>query len=1276
MSERPITAARFSIPDHTAGVTVSAAHNPEVGERIGRVQLNNAHLRALLLLLLPCLLPNAAHAQAGFESISTLGQFRAAVIDEPGRSLYVAIYDRNEVARIDLDTREVLDQVEVGHGPVALSLSRDRSILAVANRISNTVSLLSAADLRVVSYIEVGEGPTAIGALPSGRFAVVNTYSDTLSIVNTESRSVEATLELEGSVPNSVSTSERFIAVGARVPPSVLLFDAESLQPLGSVSLDAAPTGLAFVKADRLAVSTKRSLSTVSVPSGIRGPLQSVAAFNVAATDDRLFAATTEGLREFDFALTEGASAPLPGSTRYLAASSSLIAALSPKNKTLYIRGTLEPGEKILPIPIAPDPVDVAPPPQAPLDEPIVEEAESIPAETPTPPRSTPPSGSPSEPVIEEAESIPSAPIEPELESAPDNSPEPEALAIEDIEDEPFQEPALPPAPSPPILPSTATDDMTPEQAEENLDRIRAIRRPDANAVGSLEPRAPYLSQPEGSLVDSANVSFRDALAGGTPFGDPTSGFIIPDAESLEGLELEINAGDFEGGIDEQGLFFSEGVEVRLGDMLILSETARRFTSDDDLETIEATGDVRFNQENAQGTADRLLIRLPSSEEESSDSLPAQLFPKPPEGEEGSQPARGYFEAENLHLLEPSRELDAKYIEYDLSKETGEMFHAHGRAGIFYWSAENLKILGPDEVEGEDVWFTTCDHDPPHYRIRLGHASLKEGQVVLGTNARLQLGKMNTPLFLPHWKSSGSGENRRVNYSFDSGRLAELGYFLNLARWWEVTPNVDMAFRVMPTQKEGVGFGTDIEFDFMERPASLLFRSKGEFRSMYTTEDRGYTEFYHRQELSPHTILLAQYEQWYDRDFVKDFFYDTYRDRTGPRTFVNLTHTRPGQILTAIASVSTHDFTRETEKLPELSYHLLERRLAKRLYLTFDSFSGYYDRTRSDDDAGRSVNTARLSYDWNIGQGIGITPFVEAEGTWYSETRDLQDDSDEYRFSGVAGITLQARLHRAYKGRWGFSGFKHIIVPSFTYSYRPDASLDSEDTPRLDALDDVPGRSRIEGKIDNIFLGRDEVLDEEWQIARVSFYHGNDFENETRKTQDYELEIDIRPRPWWGFQAVGEHHSIDRERDLLGYVPVVEALRDFVVDAQALLDDEEVPDERRGDFSRVLAYFYYDDSKNPGGMNGRLGFAYTETDNKIFNREVLYGLGYRVNDNWGFAFEHRYDLERDELVRQTYEVRRRLHDWEAAIQLRDRESGFDIGVEFTLTAFPGARLKF
>ncbi len=1241
-----------------------------------------------LILLSACLLPSGVHAQPGFEPLSVRGQFRDALIDEPGRSLYVAVYDRNEVLRIDLDTGEVADTAQVEKGPVALALSHDRATLVVVNRLSNNLSVLSAADLSVVSVNALGEGPTAIVSLPPEKFAIVNTYDDTLSIVNLEVDVdyVEATEELDVSVPNVLASSNRYLAVGARVPPSLIFYDAQAFGGLvdeGSVALEASPTSLAFVGEDHVAVATKNTLSIIAVPSGRRLSEAKIAVSDIVATEDKLLTVTKDGLREFDFKLVEAATTALPDSTRAIAASSSLIVAFSPKGKSLYLRGVLQPGERDIPAPIAPvspapsKPLDptieeaepVSPPP-APFDEPETQEAETLPAESSAAPQK--------KPVFEGAAESDTNEIRPR--QGVDTPQTPTAARQDTATEESESAPEEAPIPEPAPISRTglpADKEMTSEETQEHLDAIRAARRPDPNAPDSLEPRAPYLSDAGESLVDNANVSIREALAGGMPFSDPATGFVIPDREALEGMNLDIVAKGEQGALDwqEDEVYISDDVEIRFGNTLILADAARAKKKGDDLELLEATGNVQFSQENAQGTADRLQIK-PAPSDEERDSPRSRFFPEPEAGEGGSQPARGYFEANNLYLDEPSRELDAEFVQYDLSNETGEMRSANGRAGIFYWGAENLRILGPDDLEGEDVWLTTCDHDPPHYRLRLSSASLKEGKAVLGTNARLQLGGVDTPLFLPRWKSSGEGENRRTSYSFDSGRFAGLGYFLNVARWWEVTPDVDMAIRVLPTQKEGVGFGIDAEYNFMERPASLFYRSKGKLQTMYTTEDRGYTEFYHRQELAPRTLLLAQYEQWYDRDFVKDFFYKTYRNRTGPRTFVNLTHTRPGQILTATAAVSTHDFTRETEKLPEVSYHLLERQLAKRLYLTLDSVSGYYDRTRSDDDAGRSVNIARLSYDWNLGQGVGITPFVEGEGTWYSETRARDDGSDEFRFSGVAGITAQARFHRAYAGRWGFSSFKHILVPSFTYSYRPDASLESDDTPRLDALDDVPGRSRIEGKIDNIFLGRDEVLDEEWQVARLSFYHGNDFENETRETQDYEVEFDIRPRPWWGFQAVGEHHSIDRESDIFGYFPYLEALRDLAVDIRDLLTDEESRDDRRGDFNRILAYFYYDDSSNPGGLIGRVGFAYTETDNQVFNREVLYGLDYKVNDNWGFAFEHRYDMERDELVRQTYEVRRRLHCWEAALQLRDRESGFDIDLKFTLTAFPGARVKF
>ena len=58
------------------------------------------------------------------------------------------------------------------------------------------------------------------------------------------------------------------------------------------------------------------------------------------------------------------------------------------------------------------------------------------------------------------------------------------------------------------------------------------------------------------------------------------------------------------------------------------------------------------------------------------------------------------------------------------------------------------------------------------------------------------------------------------------------------------------------------------------------------------------------------------------------------------------------------------------------------------------------------------------------------------------------------------------------------------------------------------------------------------------------------------------------------------------------------------------------------------------------------------------------------------SFEHIYDLHLDELRSQTYEIRRSFKCWETALRFRDRQSGFDVNMEISLTAFPDASIGF
>lgn len=767
--------------------------------------------------------------------------------------------------------------------------------------------------------------------------------------------------------------------------------------------------------------------------------------------------------------------------------------------------------------------------------------------------------------------------------------------------------------------------------------------RPERVRLGGFGTRAPRFGRNWGP-------SFMEAVSAALNIGSDGSGLMTMDW-TKKILELEH---------DSAKLFFLRGLEVEaegnvrfnLDQALVLTERA---SLNEETGEVLLERDVSITRGDSFLTADRILYRRPEIEVL---NRPVPLIPRGeglqaphvlvPHGSKedglGRRPT-GTLAVEGLRWNEPNRVLRAESMSYDFGNLEGELINVSGNLGPMYFGAKRLRILGPADILGEEIWVTTCDRPVPHYRIRLSRASLANGDAYAVKHARLHLGKSPTPLYIPMVRGSVTHEGKRLSTDIDLGNRSELGLFLNIAPWFQVTPDIQLAPRVYATTSEGIGFGLDGEYDFLDDPASILFGGRGSFQTMYTTRDSGYTQFYHRQEISENTVMLAQFEQWFEPDFVKDFYDDIFEDRTGPRSFINLTHTRPQQMASLTVSKATHDFTTETEKLPEATYHLFERRLGKGFYGTFDGAAGHYRTAPDDLESGRITTQGRLTYDLNVAKGINLTPFIEGDGAWYSKA--LDDDESSFRASAIGGVTLQTRFQRAYAGLRGYSGFKHIVVPSVTYTYRPDASLAQDDTPRFDALDDRQGRSRIESSISSILLGRNAKTGETWPVARLGLFQGHDFSSEGPESDDYEVQMQVRPRPWWGFQTTVEYHEAD--------------------------GDEVLPEEN---LDRVLSFLFFDNRFGKNTMNARLGYAVTETDAEIFNREILYGFGYKLTGNWSFSAEHRYDIELAKLTRQTYEIRRRLHKWEIALRIRERSSGLDIGIAFNLTDFPGAKLSF
>lgn len=1193
----------------------------------GASSIFRAHGMCVLL----CLgLVAAAYAQSPFSLVETNGQIRDLVVDPQTGHLYAAVFDRDAVWALDPATGEQLERISAGSGPAALAVSKDGAVVACVNRLGGTVTLIRTSDWSVEPAVDAGEAPVAVAATYDNRFAIANSFSDTVTLFEPATGAL-STIDTVPPVPTEVAAAGTHLAVAGKAKPVLHIYTGNRTAPDTVVQLPGSPLALAGLGEGVFAVATDTALLLLDAENGGMLAERGIAVRSLAADGRRLYALTSDTVVVFDGELNEIDRVALSGPADRIVAAQGFCAGLSPAAETwqFWNKSGLTIRERTAPAPAHETPVRVVE--AQPVAEATPRVVEAQPAEqppTPATPKST-----------EQAEA----------DEAPPSEPEPPAGEA--------------PAPQPAEAPAApAPEEEEPRSVSQRSQyREHPIRTTGVRAPAPGRPPASPLSMP-------TQRTLANALLQPTELGAPGSGFEPPDwTQPLRDVEAGRSVVDLATG----RTVLKGKVRLRLGEMYF---NADQFSYSEDQGDYHAEGNVFIEQESSRIVADDIQYWVPPETELPPPSvLEAELT----EQERAKRRLTlGRVQARNVQIIEPTRELKADYLEYDFATGQGELVNARGKAGLYYYSAEKLHLTGPESLAGEEVWVTTCDRDPPHYKIRMRDLHLYEDQALRGSHARLQLGKLNTPLYLPRWRRGGT-EGHPWTLDFDSGRRAEIGYYLNTAQRIEITRDWAIGPRFFPTEKEGVGLGADLDYNFMKNPASRLYRTRGEAEGLYSTKDRGYLHWKHRYEYSNDLVVRMQAEHWGDRDFYKDFYYDRYRNRTTPRTFANVTYRRPHYIATGTARVSTHGWTRETERIPEGTFHLMERPLIRKLFLTFDTVNGYNNREPKGNAGARSVNTARLTYDLDFAPALSLTPFAEVTAAWYSDMRD--DDGSAGQVSPLTGVTGQTRFHRAYGGVLGFSGFKHVVVPSVTYSYRPDTVLEIENIPHYDALDTSFGRSRIETKLENILYGRDGETGEVWQVGRLTLYQGNDFWNQYRKTDDYEVELDIRPRAWWGMQLVGERHMVTDDFDIDDpfaleqfFFQWYERLFGRPYDADALFEYNAL----YADYDRLLAQLYYDDTVIGGRFNSRIGFAYTETYDRVFNREILYGLGYQLGEKWGVGFEHRYDFETDELRTQTYELRRSLHCWEMAIRVRDRESGTDIDVTFNIKAFPGSKLKF
>jgi YVTN family beta-propeller protein len=129
----------------------------------------------------------------------------------------------------------------------SLALAQDGRLLAAANMLNNTISLIFPSQRKVAAEIPVGLDPRSVAFTPDdSRIIVANRGDSTLSVVNAREQTVTATIPLSGALPYAVVADNRSAYVAMMGSGEIAVVDLTLAVETDRIPVSPAPGGLAL----------------------------------------------------------------------------------------------------------------------------------------------------------------------------------------------------------------------------------------------------------------------------------------------------------------------------------------------------------------------------------------------------------------------------------------------------------------------------------------------------------------------------------------------------------------------------------------------------------------------------------------------------------------------------------------------------------------------------------------------------------------------------------------------------------------------------------------------------------------------------------------------------------------------------------------------------------------------------------------------------------------------------------------------------------------------
>ena len=564
---------------------------------------------------------------------------------------------------------------------------------------------------------------------------------------------------------------------------------------------------------------------------------------------------------------------------------------------------------------------------------------------------------------------------------------------------------------------------------------------------------------------------------------------------------------------------------------------------------------------------------------------------------------------------------------------------------------------------------TTDDLDVPYYRVEAKEVTIVPGKEIRAKKATVYIGK--TPIFyLPNYRRSL--ERHPNNWVVNPGYRSLWGPYLLMDYNWIASSNLSGAMHLDLRQRRGIGVGPQVAWDLgrygeVELDSYYIHDENPQLSSPVAPPDadRHRVKFVYQAEIRTNFNAKVVVRHQGDPFILRDFFEWEYRRNTQPSSFAEVEYLWDNYSLNVLAMPRVNDFFERIERLPEIRFTGLRKKLGETpWFLESETSAGYLKHEFANNATAPFAATRVDTYHQAImpktfNNWLTVTPRVGGRYTYYSETEGALVLNDAQRWVFNTGAEVSTKLTRTWNNTdlklFKSRGIRHIMRPTVNYVYVPSPNKRPIDLPQFDttiptfrllpldypdfnSIDAVDSENTLRfGLRNNVQTKRDGQVDTlfNWNLF-------TDWRLRRRPNQDTFADLfsdlDFRPREWAGFTSSTRY--------------------DLDAGVFSLADH------------RVVLSPYRD-------WNLSLGHRYVR-------RGPLLGVGhnlflanyyYRLNENYGFNMRHTFEGRDGVMEEQSYSVYRDFRSWVGSLtfRLRDNRAGaddFTVGFTFSSKAFP------